>query len=243
MDFYEDPNESNFQTRDPNKTQFDGRQIRESFMRKTINYHSSVVLYLQKRIIRQTNSLDNQEVLKNEKNGRYLSYSLPTFYQNHNYTRHLPTYFVHSSLNKDRCPINVISFTPSARRLITGSSRGELTLWDGFTFNFVTISQGHNSAIRAIKWTSDGKWFVTADQDGKIMYWEENIKNVKNIQGHEKPIRDLSFSPTDFKFCTGSDDSYVKIFDFANSKEERVLTGHGWIVINYFFFFFYNLFY
>ena len=34
-----------------------------------------------------------------------------------------------------------LAWTPEGRRLITGASSGEFTLWNGLTFNFETILQ------------------------------------------------------------------------------------------------------
>lgn len=53
----------------------------------------------------------------------------------------LPTRHLHSSLNKVKHPINVIQWTPDGRRLLTGNSAGEFTLWNGMGFNFETIMQ------------------------------------------------------------------------------------------------------
>ena len=50
-----------------------------------------------------------------------------------------------------RCPIFTLAWTPEGRRLITGASSGEFTLWNGLTFNFETILQAHDSAVRAMK--------------------------------------------------------------------------------------------
>jgi hypothetical protein len=49
--------------------------------------------------------------------------------------------YVHTSQNKVRCPVNVVTWTPEGRRLLTGCSSGEFTLWIGLTFNFETILQ------------------------------------------------------------------------------------------------------
>ena len=35
----------------------------------------------------------------------------------------------------------MFQWTPEGRRLITGASSGEFTLWNGLTFNFETILQ------------------------------------------------------------------------------------------------------
>lgn len=40
----------------------------------------------------------------------------------------------------------------------------------------------------------------------------------------------ISFSPTDTKFVSGGDDNLIKIWNFNEGVEERVLSGHGWEV-------------
>ena len=64
----------------------------------------------------------------------------------------VPTKLLHSSLNKLKHPINVVRWTPEGRRLLTGSSIGEFTLWNGMGFNFETISQ--------VSWTSSSSTVV-----------------------------------------------------------------------------------
>ncbi|CAK4076297.1 unnamed protein product [Aphanomyces euteiches] len=121
-------------------------------------------------------------------------------------------------------------WTPEGRRLITGNSVGEFTLWNGLAFNFETILQAHDDAVRAMVWSHNDNWFVTADHGGVIKYWQSSMTNVQLVHGHREAVRSLSFSPTDYKFVSCSDDATVKIWDFETVKEERVLTGHGWDV-------------
>lgn len=140
----------------------------------------------------------------------------------------LPARHLHSSLNKIKHPVNVVRWTPDGRRLLTGSSSGEFTLWNGMSMNFETIMQAHEAAIRAIIYSNSDDWILSADHDGVVKYWQPNFSNVKVIQAHADAIRDLAIAPTDAKFVTASDDSTLKIFDFAAGVEESVLTGHGW---------------
>jgi polyadenylation factor subunit 2 len=140
----------------------------------------------------------------------------------------IPARHLHSSLNKIKHPVNVVRWTPEGRRLLTGSSSGEFTLWNGTGFNFETIMQAHDVAIRALSYSHSDDWLLSADDEGLIKYWQPNFNNVKVIQGHSDAIRDLAFSPNDSKFVTASDDSTLKIFDFAGGAEESTLTGHGW---------------
>ncbi len=54
------------------------------------------------------------------------------------------------------------------KRLITGSASGEFTLWNGFTFNFETIQQAHDSAIRSMSWNRAGSWMISGDHAGTV---------------------------------------------------------------------------
>lgn len=142
----------------------------------------------------------------------------------------IPGKMLHSSLNKIKHPINVVKWTPEGRRLLTGSSSGEFTLWNGMAFNFETILQAHDSAIRAATYSHNEDWLISADQDGIVKYWQTNFNNVKVLQAHLDAIRDMSFSPNDSKFVTACDDHTLNIFDFAGGAKESTLTGHNWDV-------------
>ncbi len=90
----------------------------------------------------------------------------------------VPTRHLHSSLNKIKHPVNVVRWTPEGRRLLTASSSGEFTLWNGTGFNFETIMQAHDAAIRALAYPHTDDWLVSADHDGMIKYWQPNFNNV-----------------------------------------------------------------
>ncbi|KAH7878741.1 WD40-repeat-containing domain protein [Lentinula edodes] len=144
----------------------------------------------------------------------------------------LCTKFVHTSTNKIRCPVNVVTWTPEGRRILTGSTSGEFTLWNGLTFNFETILQAHDTAICTLAFTHSGAYLASADKTGVIKYFEPNMNNLTAWQGSNsrEAIRGISFSPDDRRFATASDDSSVRIWSFQESRVESVLTGHGWDV-------------
>ncbi|CAJ0605187.1 unnamed protein product [Cylicocyclus nassatus] len=138
------------------------------------------------------------------------------------------TKFVRAAMNKVKCPVYSLCWTPEGKRLITGASTGEFTLWNGTAFNFETILQAHDSAIRAMTWSHNEQWLVSADHEGFIKYWQPNMNNVHMYQAHkDEPVRGLSFSPTDVKLASASDDGTVRIWDFARCVEERAMRGHG----------------
>lgn len=140
----------------------------------------------------------------------------------------VPAKHLHSSLNKARHPINVVKWTPEGRRLVTASASGEFTLWNGMGFNFETIMQAHYTPIHAMEWSNYDDWLISGSKDGIIKYWQPNFNPLKEIKASDQTIRDLSFSPSDSKFVSASDDALLKIWDFSSGVEEAALKGHGW---------------
>ena len=100
------------------------------------------------------------------------------------------------------------------------------------TFNFETILQAHDTAIRTITFTHSGAYIASADQSGTVKYFQPNMNNLTAWQAHREAVRDISFSPDDGRFATASDDSTIRIWGFDESKEERVLTGEFEIIVS-----------
>ncbi|KFK25580.1 hypothetical protein AALP_AA8G133300 [Arabis alpina] len=206
---------------------FGAKRMRKHTQRRAVDYTSTVVKYIQAR----TWQRDSRDRTCLQPTPAAAVDMLPTVAYSDNTSTSFAAKFVHTSLNKNRCSINCVLWTPSGRRLITGSHSGEFTLWNGQSFNFEMILQAHDQPIRSMIWSHNDSWMVSGDDGGTIKYWQNNMNNVKaNKTAHKESIRGLSFSTTDLKFCSCSDDTTVKVWDFAKCQEERSLTGHGWDV-------------
>lgn len=220
----------NYQMRFPpqgplNMTQddFDGKRLRKSVMRKTVDYNAAIIKALECRVWQR----DWRDRHALQPDAMYTPDLLPPPSYPDNPTNAVTTRFVKTATNKMRCPIFAVAWTPEGRRLITGASSGEFTLWNGLTFNFETILQAHDSPVRSMVWSHGEGWMVTGDHSGFIKYWQSNMNNVKMYQAHKEAVRGISFSPSDSKIVTCSDDGTLRIFDFYRCQEERILRGHG----------------
>ncbi|XP_047337683.1 flowering time control protein FY [Impatiens glandulifera] len=212
---------------DAQNDSFNAKRMRKIGQRRSVDYTSTVVKYIQARMW-QRDSRDRPFVQATQAAAIDM---LPTAAYEDNASSGFAAKFVHTSLNKNRCSINRVVWTPSGRRLITGSQSGEFTLWNGQSFNFEMILQAHDQAIRSMVWSYNENWMVTGDDGGAIKYWQNNMNNVKvHKSAHKESVRDVSFCRTDLKFCSCSDDTTVKVWDFARCQEDRTLTGHGWDV-------------
>ncbi|KAF5469828.1 hypothetical protein F2P56_010387 [Juglans regia] len=206
---------------------FAAKRMRKLTQRRAVDYTSTVVRYMQIRMWQR----DSRDRTTLQPTPAAAIDMLPTIAYSDNPSTSFTAKFVHTSLNKNRCSINRVLWTPTGRRLITGSQSGEFTLWNGQSFNFEMILQAHDQAIRSMIWSHNDNWMVSGDDGGSIKYWQNNMNNVKaNKSAHKESVRDLSFCRTDLKFCSCSDDTTVKIWDFARCQEERSLSGHGWDV-------------
>ncbi|XP_055634694.1 pre-mRNA 3' end processing protein WDR33 [Toxorhynchites rutilus septentrionalis] len=202
---------------------FDGKRLRKSVMRKTVDYNASIIKALETR----TWQRDYRDRRTLQPECIYIPELLPPPSYMDNPINAVTTRFVKTATNKMRCPIFTLAWTPEGRRLVTGASSGEFTLWNGLTFNFETILQAHDVSVRTMVWSHNDNWMVTGDHNGFVKYWQSNMNNVKMFQAHKEPIRGISFSPTDSKFASCSDDGTVRVWDFLRCQEERMLRGHG----------------
>eukprot|EP01134_Creolimax_fragrantissima_P003722 CFRG3722T1 len=210
-----------------NRQVFDGKRMRKAVQRHTVDYFNTCTRYLEARNWKKDIKKD---LLHLQPDMNYSREILPPYAMQSTPVNSVTTKLAHTSTNKVRRPTFTCTWTPEGRRLITGASSGEFTLWNGLTFNFETILQAHDQAVRSMMWSHNDNWMVTGDHGGVVKYWQANMNNVKEFQAHRDAIRGMAFSPNDSKFVTGGDDSLLKVWDFATSQEERTLTGHGWDV-------------
>ncbi|KAF6751310.1 WD40-repeat-containing domain protein [Ephemerocybe angulata] len=210
------------------KQLLEGKIVKKTRPRRTVDYNGGMGRWVLSRKLRP-----NPTYIPHLRPAPpYIIDLLPPKAYTDNASTSLCTKFVHTSTNKIRCPVNVVTWTPEARRVLTGSTSGEFTLWNGLTFNFETILQAHDTAICAMRFTHSGAYLASADKTGIIKYFEPNMNNLTAWQGSQskEAIRGISFSPDDQRFATASDDSSVRIWSFAESRFESVLSGHGWDV-------------
>ena len=116
---------------------FDGKRPRKSVMRKTVDYNSSFMGMVERRIWQR----DFRDKRALQADVLHYPALLPPVDSPENPTNAVTTKFVKTATNKMKCPVFCLDWTPEGRRLITGASSGEFTLWNGLTFNFETILQ------------------------------------------------------------------------------------------------------
>ena len=152
-----------------------GRRSRKPVVRKTVDCHSSIITHLQSRFYSPP-ILPTPFLPPSVDAVPFLTTTTPTYSPIHplpSPAHSFTTRYITQSINKQRTSILTCAFTPDHKRVITGAASGELTLWNALTFNFETILQGHDDAVRCLAWGGEGSSGVlaTGDDSGVIKFW------------------------------------------------------------------------
>ena len=165
-------------------------------------------------------------------NYSYSRYLQPPLISSTNSANCVLTKFVHTSINKKKCPVYCIRWTNDGQLLLTGSNNGLLTHWNASQFSFERIVDPYYLlSIRSMEQSHNGMFLICGDEhrndDGycQIMCFNKNLDPLINRNAHTEKMRDISISPNDTKFVTCSDDRLLKIWDFGTQTIEHEFTG------------------
>lgn len=82
----------------------------------------------------------------------------------------------------------------------------------------LVLQTGHTGSINAIALSADGRFLVSASEDGSLKLWDTATGNVlRTLQGHDKQVLAVSVSPDGSLIASGGMDATVRIW--------HVLTG------------------
>lgn len=65
----------------------------------------------------------------------------------------------------------LLKFSPDGKRLIGGSTQGEIVVWDVMSGKIINEMLGHKDKIISLSFSKDGKYLVSADQDNIVKVW------------------------------------------------------------------------
>jgi choice-of-anchor C domain-containing protein len=107
-----------------------------------------------------------------------------------------------------------IAFSPDDKLLASGSTQGEVFLWDVATGNRVQTPDAHATAVTCLQFSPDGKMLASGSQDGLIKLWSvEAARPGQTRKGHTAPITALAFSADGRSLLSGSEDGTAKLWE------------------------------
>lgn len=142
-----------------------------------------------------------------------------------------------------RVPLYGLQWAPSGRRLLCSTGRGEFLLFNGQSFGVEvkTVAHEDGRACRAIAWGRQHDLILSGDDAGKLKMWMSNFVFMAEHDTNHRAVREITWAPTELKFCTAGQDGTAKVWDTnrigSNVEgpdgsgqavlEEVKLEGHG----------------
>ncbi|KAJ8592681.1 WD40 repeat-like protein [Rhizopogon salebrosus TDB-379] len=113
-------------------------------------------------------------------------------------------------------------------RVVSTSSDTTVRIWDVETGNQVGIPlERHSSATVGIAVSMDGRRIVSGDNDGKIIMWDADTKNIiRALSHHTGMVGSIRFSPDEKRIASTSYDGTLTIWDVETGELVFEIDGH-----------------
>jgi WD40 repeat protein len=111
------------------------------------------------------------------------------------------------------------------QHLITGSSDGQIKIWDSHSGGFLTSWFAHEGGIHGLATTS--RLLVSAGEDGIARLWDGlNGHGIRQFVGHAGRVTRVAIDPTGERVVTAGIDRTVRIWETATGTLLYTLVGH-----------------
>lgn len=123
--------------------------------------------------------------------------------------------------------IAAIDLLPGGR-LISGSYDTTIRVWDLESGQSLRTFEQHDSKVRALCVTPNGRFVLSADASCNLLRWSVEFGEVVcTYGGHQKFVRAIAVDPQMAYVLTGSEDTRVRLFDFETGALIRCFEGHA----------------
>jgi WD40 repeat protein/DNA-binding SARP family transcriptional activator/tRNA A-37 threonylcarbamoyl transferase component Bud32 len=119
-----------------------------------------------------------------------------------------------------------VAFSPDGS-LVGGASEDRAEIWNLRSGLSVATLEGHESEVRSIDFSPDGKLVVTGSGDGTAKVWDVPSGRLRlTLRGHSAFLWDARFSPDGKLIATAGEDNTARLWDASTGQAILKLTGH-----------------
>ncbi|MBD2248109.1 NB-ARC domain-containing protein [Nostoc sp. FACHB-888] len=124
-----------------------------------------------------------------------------------------------------------LAFSPNGEFLATGSTGGEIDLWQATNGRHIA-SFKHTNWIWSVVFSPKGDILASGSTDGVIKLWDISIGQcLKTLQEHTNWVTSVAFNPDGQIIASGSSDGTIKLWDISTGQCLHTLQGNNsWIL-------------
>lgn len=133
----------------------------------------------------------------------------------------------------DPRPVNIIAFSPVPDSLVFVSvtNSGRAVWWNIATMEWKIIGESgnaHETGIRNVQWSPNGKVIATISTDSKIHIWDSSsLALLQRMEGGNKSLsQPLAFSPDSSYIVSVNSNFSVQMWDVRSGQCTTQLRGH-----------------
>ena len=130
-------------------------------------------------------------------------------------------------------PTTSLAIHPDGKMLATRGLNNNIQLRSLPDGELIKTLEGHSNIVNALKFSTDGKFLVSASSDKTVNIWNMTVENqykYQKIMWHKYAVRSIAVSPDGNTWASGSDDTTV-ILGNVNGDITRTLKGHNRAVV------------
>ncbi|UCG02519.1 MAG: WD40 repeat domain-containing protein [Candidatus Heimdallarchaeota archaeon] len=124
--------------------------------------------------------------------------------------------------------IHSVVFSPDERIVASGSTDGNIKLWDVITGDELPLDlTGHRKTVNSLAFSPDGTILASGSGDSYICLWDVSTgKLIQNLSGHTKAVYSVVFSSDGATLISGSLDTTIKLWNVTSGEEWPFLLEH-----------------
>ncbi|OWY70017.1 hypothetical protein B7486_18785 [cyanobacterium TDX16] len=118
------------------------------------------------------------------------------------------------------------AISPDGATIVTGSSDGNLQLWDRQGQAIGKPFVGHTDSVQSVAFSPDGKSIVSGSRDNTLRLWNLQGQPIgKPLVGHTDSVFSVAFSPDGKSIVSGSRDKTLRLWNLQGQLMS-ILQGH-----------------
>ena len=111
--------------------------------------------------------------------------------------------------------------------LASAGRDGKVVLWDARRRGHLATLTDHDTWLRAVAFSPDGRQMASGGDDGRVMLWDvARHRPTETLTGYRGSVKSLAFSPDGRTLAVAGDDGTAVLWDTASRQRRQTLTGH-----------------